>query len=132
MRTNRQKSFLPILLIFVVLNALFIAGRNQLEDWGADQEVLIMGNAILFVVTLLSYLLALRGLNNPNPNAFFRSVYGSIILKLFLSMIAAFIYIFTYQKALNKPALFGCMGLYLVYTFLEVSALTRMLKRKEQ
>ncbi len=130
MKQNRLKGFLPILLIFVVLNAFFIAGRNMLARWNADQEVLIIGNALLFVITFISFLLAIRGLNNPNPHAFVRSVYGSIILKLFVCMIAALVYISIYQKDLNKVALFTCMGLYLVYTFMEVSILTRLLKQK--
>jgi hypothetical protein len=119
-------------MIFIVLNAFFIVGRATLERWNADQDVLIIGNALLFVITFISFLLAIRGLKNPNPHAFVRSVYGSIILKLFVCMIAALVYIAIYQKGLNKIALFGCMGLYLVYTFLEVSILTKLLKQKEQ
>jgi hypothetical protein len=130
MKKNRLKGFLPILLIFVILNAFFIAGRQMLERWNADQDVLIIGNALLFVITFISFMLAIRGLNNPNPHAFVRSVYGSIILKLFVCMIAALVYISIYQKDLNKVALFTCMGLYLVYTFMEVSILTRLLKQK--
>lgn len=121
---------MPVVIFFVILNAFFISGRKMLERWGADQEILIIGNAVLFVITLLSFLVALRGLKNPNPNAFVRSVMGSIMIKMFLLVIAAFIYISIFKKGINKPALFGCMGLYLVYTFLEVAALTRSLKQK--
>ena len=53
------------------------------------------------------------------------------MIKLFLCIIVALIYIAIYQKQLNKPALFTCMGLYLVYTFMEVSILMKMLKRKQ-
>ncbi|MBD0293586.1 MAG: hypothetical protein ICV84_00060, partial [Flavisolibacter sp.] len=42
---------------------------------------------------------------------------------------AAFIYIATFRKDLNKPALCTLMGLYLVYTFIEVSLLTKTLKQ---
>jgi hypothetical protein len=45
--------------------------------------------------------------------------------------IAAFIYIQMAKKEVNKPALFACMGLYLVYTFIEISTLTKMLKQKK-
>jgi hypothetical protein len=45
-------------------------------------------------------------------------------------MIAAFVYISINKTGLNKPALFTCMGLYLLYTFMEVGALMKMLKRK--
>lgn len=126
-----MKGLLPVLVLFVVLNAIFIAGKNMLQRWGVDQEVLIAGNAVLFLITLMSFSLAQRGLNNPNPHAFVRSVYGSVMIKLFLCLIAAFIYISTNKANLNKPALFTCMGLYLVYTFMEVSALMKLLRGKK-
>lgn len=129
MTKNKLRTFFPVIIIFIVLNGFFISGRNMLARWQADQDVLIIGNLLLFVVTLLSFLLAQKGLKTPNSHAFVRSVYGSMMLKFFVCLIAAFIYIFSFRKELNKPALFICMGLYLVYTFLEVAALMKLLKQ---
>ena len=126
---RKNKPFMPVILLFVLLNAFFIAGKNILQRWGADSDVLIIGNALLFVITLISYLLAQKALKNSNTHAFIRAIIGGIMIKLFVSVIAAFIYISLFKKQLNKPALFTCMGLYLVYTFLEVSVLTRQLKQ---
>lgn len=122
---------MPVVTVFIALNAFFISGKHMLDRWGVDQDVVIVGNLLLMLVTLFSFLLARRGMNNPNPYAFVRSVYMSVMLKLFLCIIAAFIYISVYKSSLNKPALFFCMGLYLVYTFMEVAALTKMLKQKK-
>ena len=130
MNKNRIKRFAPILLIFIVLNALLIVFRKRFEEWGVDADVLLIANLLLFIITFISFALALKGLKNPNPNAFVRSVYGSMIIKLFAGMIAATIYISIYQKGLNKPALFGSMGLYLLYTFAEVTVLTKLLRQK--
>lgn len=128
MRNNAGRAFLPIIILFLVLNGFFIAGKTMLLRWNADQNVLIIGNLLLFGITLLSFFMARKGLRNTNPHAFVRSVYGGIMIKLFICIIAAFIYIASFGKGLNKPALFTCMGLYLVYTFLEVSILTKLLK----
>ena len=128
MRNNAARPFLPIVLLFLILNGFFIAGKEMLDRWDADQSVLIVGNLLLFGITLFSFFIARKGLGNANPHAFVRSVYGGIMIKLFICIIAAFVYIASFGKALNKPALFTCMGLYLVYTFLEVSILTKMLK----
>lgn len=128
---SRMRDFAPVLLLFIILNALFVAGRTWLERWGADQGVMIAGNLLLFLITLFSFLLAQRGLRSPNPHHFVRSVYTSILVKLFACMIAALVYIATNKQNLNKPALFTCMGLYLVYTFLEVSVLMRMLRNNK-
>lgn len=132
MNQRRLKSFLPILLIFIACNTFFFVGKNLLQRWNADADVLLIGNLLLFIITFISFMLALRGLKNPNPNAFVRSVYGSMIIKLFAGMIAALVYISIYQKGLNKPALFGCLALYLVYTFTEVAVLTKLLRQKPQ
>ena len=130
MGKNKLKGFMPVILFFIALNGFFISGKNMLQRWGADQDVLIIGNLLLFLITLTSYLLAQRGLKNPNPHAFVRSVYMSVMLKLFVCIIAAFVYISIFKTNLNRPALFTCMGLYLVYTFLEISVLMKMLKKK--
>lgn len=130
MTRKQPKAFLPLVLFFLALNGFFIAGDAMLRRWGADRDVLIIGNVLLFAITLVSFLVSSRGLRSTNTHAFIRSVYGSIMLKLFLCIIAAFIYIAVYQKNLNKPALFTLMGLYLVYTFMEVSILMKLLKQK--
>jgi hypothetical protein len=122
---------LPVIIFFIALNGFFISGRNMLHRWGVDQDVVIYGNLLLFLITLISWLLAQRGLANPNPHAFVRSVYMSVMLKLFVCMIVAFIYISINKTGLNKAGLFTCMGLYLVYTFLEVSLLMKVLKQKK-
>ncbi|RYY95705.1 MAG: hypothetical protein EOO11_15245 [Chitinophagaceae bacterium] len=132
MNQRTRKPYFSLLLLFVILNALFIAGRAPLERAGFDQSVLLVGNVVLFLVTLGSFLMGSRGLASSNPHAFLRSINGSVMLKLFLCVIAAFIYIATFKKQLNKPALFTLMGLYLVYTFVEVSALTRMLRHRSE
>jgi Na+-transporting NADH:ubiquinone oxidoreductase subunit NqrE len=130
MRRNRSP-LLPIIIFFILLNALLITSKNFLERSGFNQSVLIIGNLVLFAATLVSFVFAKQGLKSENPQAFVRSVYLSIMIKLFICVIAALVYIFLFRKNLNRPALFTCMGLYLVYTFIEVSVLTKMLKEKK-
>lgn len=129
---NKKRGFASIVLLFVVLNALFLLGRGLLARWGASQELLILGNLLLFGITVLSYFMAIRGLKNPNPHAFVRSVFSSILLKLAVSLIAASAYIAWVRKDLNKPGFFTLMGLYLLYTFIEVTQLTRELRRQKK
>ena len=127
---RERRPVTPVIILFVMLTAFFIVGRQLLERYGFDQSLLIWGNLLLFGITLLSYALAMRGLKSPNPHAFMRSIYSSILLKLFICMIAAFAYIAMHRSKLNKPAFFTLMALYLVYTFLEVSVLTKQLRSK--
>jgi hypothetical protein len=131
MGNSKLKGLLPVIIFYLVLNLVLVFARETLRGWNVDGNVVAVGNSLLFLITLLSFSLAQRGLRNPNPHAFVRSVYGSVMIKLFACIIAAFVYISIYKSNLNKAALFICMGLYLVYTFLEISALMKLLKQKK-
>lgn len=128
---RRTKGLAPLVILFVVLNAFFIAGKHMLQRWNIDQDVVIIGNLILFLVTVISFFVSLGGLRNNNSHAFVRGVYGSFMIKFFVLAAAAFVYISVNKTKLNKPALFICMGLFLVYLFLEVGILMKMLKEKK-
>ena len=127
---NTRRSFLPIGILFVLVGLIVITGKGLLNKWGVDLTVLVIGNLVLFLATSVSFAISYKGLKSANPHAFVRSVYGSVMIKFFVFAIAAFIYIQSAKAAVNKPALFVCMGLYLVYTFLEVSVLTKLLRKK--
>jgi hypothetical protein len=130
---NREtlKFFRPAIIIFTAFTAFFITGKNFLMKQGFDQNVLIIGNLFLFALTLFSFLLMAGGMKTKNTAAFLRGVYGGIMLKLFSCLVAAFIYIMSFKKEVNKPALFFCMGLYVVYTFIEVKGLMKLSASKK-
>lgn len=101
---------------------------KRLDSWGFDYTVLIIGNILIFGISLLSYWMCVKGLSTKNSHAFVRWVTSSIMIKLFFLVILAFLYIITMKKEVNKPGLFFCMGLYLVYTIIEISALMKLNK----
>ena len=126
---SKMKPFLPVLIIFILIVSFSISGKNLLNKWGIDQDLFAIGNLVLFIATFISYSLAARGLKSENPHAFVRSVYVSIMIKMVICLVAVLVYIFS-TEAINKPGLFFCMGLYLVYTFVEVNILTKLAKQK--
>ena len=129
---NKQsiRNFFPAIMVFLVLNSAFLAMMKRLEEWGFDYSVLVFGNLLVFGISFLSYWMAVKGLTTKNNHAFFRWVYGSIMIKLFLLAGVAFVYIVMNKEGVNKPALFFCMGLYIIYTFIEVAALMKVNKQK--
>lgn len=131
MNQNSLKHLRPMILFFIFLNAFFLLAKDWLLNKNVDQDVLIIGNTLLFLVSLITFLLTHRSLKSTNPNSFVRAMYGGFIIKFFVVAITAFVYIITAKKNLNKPALFFCMGLYIVYTFYEVNSLLRILKQKK-
>jgi len=121
----------PLGLVIIFTNAFFVAGKNMLAKWGVDQNVVIYGNLVLALVTILSFWLSRRSLNSENPNVFVRAMYGNFMIKMFVCIAVAFIYFYSVKPNINKPGLFICMGLYIVYTVIEVSALTKLLRKKK-
>jgi hypothetical protein len=97
-----------------------------------DILLLISGNLILFIVTSVSFVLYRKALFATNTHAFIRNVYSGMLLKLFVCMIAAFIYIYASGGQVNKAGLFSVMFLYLVYTFVEVAILLKQSKQIKQ
>jgi len=119
----------PIVLLFIVLNALIIVFRRSLTSEGFFVDFLIIGNIILFAMTLLSFFLLYRGLKATSTPAFLRSVYGSFMVKFFIVLLAVFGYAFMNKGNLNKHSLFTLMFLYLVYTFLEIKTLMKLSRK---
>lgn len=131
MNRENRKSYFPIILLFVILNGLILISWKLLESNGFDREFLVWANLFLFLLSFGGFLLQRKGLRSPNPQAFVRGVYGSMIFKMFLVMIVVLVYVFLFRDKLNKPGLFTAMGLYIVYTAVEVTALMKVAKKKK-
>jgi len=129
MRKNRSPIF-PIVFFFIITTGLFVSAKKLFERYNIDQEVVIIGNLVLFIVTMLSLIIGKRTVSSSNPNAFVRGIMIGTMLKLFACAIAAFIYIMMFRDKLSKPALVVCMFLYIIYTIIEVNTLKKLLREK--
>ncbi len=123
-----MKQIMPITFIALLVIAVALLTKNWLISLSVDTQVLLIGNALLYSIHLLTASFYKKTLHNNNVQAFIRGVYTGMIIKLFFCIIAAFVYIYIADKELNKPALFICMFLYLVYTFTEVTICMKQLK----
>ncbi|WP_147201546.1 hypothetical protein [Segetibacter aerophilus] len=126
-----NRSILPLVAIFLIVGALILFFRKFLEQHGCDWQVLSAGNLFIYLVTVVSMHLLTKGLNAERTQLFLRNAYSGVLVKLFACAIGAFIYIFASGKNLNRPALFACMGLYLVYTFVELSVVMKQSNAKK-
>jgi hypothetical protein len=126
------RTFLPILLIFICVSGFSVVFAAKLHSWGVDQALLIFGNLLLFLVTLFSFLLYRKALLAANTHAFLRNVYSGMMMKLFVCIIAAFIYILMAGSQVNKPGIFILMALYLLYTFLEIAGVLKLSRQIKQ
>ncbi len=126
-----NKSIVPLVIVFLITAALIFIFSQFLESHGFDWQVLSAGNLFVYLVTVVSMHLLGKGMNAADTNAFLRNAYGAILIKLFACAGAAFIYILVSGKNLNKPALFASMGLYLIYTFVELSVIMKQSNAKK-
>jgi hypothetical protein len=129
MNANR-KAILPIVLIFIILNALFISGKIFFEKKGIDSTVLIAANAVLFISNFITVILLQRSFANTNPNVFVRSMMLGTIIKLFVIAIALVGYMLATKKDANKPAIYISIALYFLYLIVEVSIVLKLNKQK--
>lgn len=128
---NKQvnRAFVPILIIFVVTTLILIAAPSLDFLWGMDKTVMIVGNIILFSATAVSYYLYQQSLRSNNVQASFRMIYGGMMLKMMICLFTALIYIMIAKKNVSKGAIFGCMFLYFLYTFVEVSVIMKLSRK---
>ncbi len=120
----------PLFFLFAALSAFFITGKNWLLKQGIDPNVLIIGNLLVFGVSLIAWALNKKSFENKNPNAFLRALYGGFMIKFFVLAAAAFIYIMAVKKNVNKPGLLICGLFYIIYTAIEIRALMKLLRKK--
>lgn len=125
------KAFTPILVIFTITSGLLVAFPALFAKMKIDTGVMIIGNIILFIATLISFYFYYRSLRNNRVAVFLRFIYGAMFIKMMICMVTAFVYIMVAGKNVNKEAIFGCMFLYFVYTFIEVAILMKLSKQNK-
>lgn len=124
-----RKAYFPIIYLFLGIAALILILEYALPGTSVNFHVLHIGNLLLFVVGCVSLQMNTRALHHKNVQVFLRLVYGSFFLKFFILATCAVIYIAIYKKDINKPALFGCFGLYFVYMIIEVRSVMKQRKK---
>ena len=120
------RAFVPIVVIFVITTLLFLRVPSLDFLWNMDRWVMIAGNSILFFATFISFYLFSKSLANNNVHAFMRMIYGGMFAKMLICLFSALIYIMIAKKGVSKGAIFGCMFLYFVYTFVEISIIMKL------
>jgi hypothetical protein len=123
-----NKTIWPLVILFLAIALVVLIFRNFLQSNGIDWQVVSGGNLIIYIITIVSLHLLTKGLTASNTPKFLGNAFGGILFKLMACAIAAFIYIFIARKDINKAGLFICMGLYLVYSFVEMKIIMKQTK----
>ncbi|ANH81301.1 hypothetical protein A8C56_10185 [Niabella ginsenosidivorans] len=115
-----------MIALFILISCFFLFGKDALRENNVDNTVVLIGNLLLFLISLLNIYRSASAINNPNPQVFVRVFYSGFVIRLFACGAAAFVYIYTQQGKINKPALFICLGIYIIYSLIETTTLKKI------
>lgn len=118
----KKQLIIAIVIVFVVLSAVFYGLKVQMPEYRF--EVLETGNGIMAALSLLSWLLVQRQMENK-PEAFVRGVYSASFLKLMVCMISILVYVMLNRTHIHKPTVFVLFGIYVIYTAIETILLSK-------
>jgi hypothetical protein len=124
------KKFIPIMVLFVVINLLLLIFKDGLNARGMQLNFVFVANVILFLLSSFGFFIQTKSANSTNINAFIRGIYSSLLMKMFVIVAAIFIYIFVTGGEVNKAAIFASMAIYLLYTSIEVVQLMKIGRKK--
>ena len=124
------KKFIPVIGLFLTVNLILFIFGNSLKESGFNIGFLLVANAILFLITFLGFYVQTKGVRSTNVNAFIRGVYSSLLIKMFVIVIAIVIYILVMGGKIDKLSILTAMGIYIIYTVVEVVQLMKIARKK--
>lgn len=124
-----SKPLRPIIWLFLVINIFTSVFYRTFTSIDVDPNILLIGNAYICIITLVSYWFMSTGSKSKSTVQFTSSVYGSFLMKLVLSVLIIVIYSKIAGKNMNSNGIIGCLFLYLAYMFLEVRGLMSLFRK---
>lgn len=116
----------PFITVFILITGLSIVFRTSLESIAINLRVVLGANTLLLLFSLINIYFQKKNINNPNQSAVIRGVMAGTFLKLMGLAAAALIYLVAAGPDRSVNAIFMGMGLYIVYTWLEVRISLRL------
>jgi len=128
---KERKVILPILLVFIIVNVFLLTATSFLTERNVDRDMLLIANLVFFAISMVVFFMQKKGLQNPNPHVFIRSVMGGMMIKMFICIALVMGYVILAGSSYNKPAVFISLFLYIIYLTVEVAAIMRLNKKKD-
>ena len=115
-----RKHLSPILFTYVLVNAILLAANHYYGETVCIKfRFILIVNLMLFGMALFNFN-RIRKLDFNNPRAVVNSVMIGTILKMVVFAGSALFYATQKQAPVGMPTLLLSMGLYLIYTWLEI------------
>lgn len=113
------KKFLPVLALFMLVNAVGLYLVNFSPIDGIKLPFILVVNGMLFALSLLSFR-RVQKMDISKPNQMVQSVMIGTIIKMMVFAVAALLYSRQQHGHVGFITLLLSMGLYLVYTYVEI------------
>lgn len=123
-----RQIFLPLLILFIIINASCFSLANWLDGKKIDHLVLMGANVLLLLLAIISIWMFARALQNSNPNVFVRTVMATTFIKLMVIAFAVIIYFLVAKENKSVYAVIASMALYILYTIIEIKGAFRLNK----
>lgn len=125
-KTSERKVVVPLFTFFILVSGFCTLFKTWLISKDINPVVLGFGNILLFILSLAVFSIQKKAIQNPNPQAFVRAVMLSTFIKLMVIAIAVTIYLLTAGDNRSIYAVIALMGLYVVYTVIEVRTASKL------
>ncbi len=114
-----NKKFLPVTALFVLMNTIGLFCIYFFPIKGIKLSFILVVNLMLFVLALFNFW-RIQKMDLSKPNQMVQSVMMGTLVKMMIFAIAALIYSRQNLGPVGLITLFISMGIYLIYTFLEI------------
>ena len=121
-----KKSYLLFLVFFLLGSIIFFLKTPALSRFQFDNALLWAANIFFLTLSLITLALQIKSMKNKNPNVFIRSVMGGILIKMFGSLLAVFVYVIYNNYKFDKGSMFLGLCFYLFYLMAEVTTLMKL------
>jgi K+-transporting ATPase A subunit len=101
-----------------------------LDSIKVNHSVVIFGNALLFLLAMISLQLHMSASKKENPNVLVRSIMMSTFLKMILIAVSVLIYVKMAKETKSKWAIFVTMFIYLIYMAIELKIALKLNKKQ--
>jgi len=129
-KTLIKEFFRPVIIFFIMINALCLSCGKWLDAKGIDHIVLMYANLILFLLALTTCFIHIKSLRTNNPHAFVRGVTLATFIKLLVIAASVAIYLVAAGESRSLYAIGAAMGIYIIYTIFEVTGAIRMNRKR--
>jgi hypothetical protein len=114
-----NKKFLPVTALFVLMNTIGLFFIYFFPIKGIKLSFILVVNLMLFILALFNFW-RIQKMDLSKPNQMVQSVMMGTLVKMMIFAIAALIYSRQNLGPVGLITLFISMGIYLMYTFLEI------------